>query len=746
MQNEYARIVIDITSSDLDRVFEYRIPEELKGKLTPGTLVEVPFGRGGRIVTGYVTGISDKCSYDPSKIKPILSIRSDASGSENKLVALAAAMKERYGCTMAQALKVVFPVKKKVRATEKKTVYLTASPEEAAAQLALMKKKNQKARARLLEALTEQPSLPLTLVREKLGISADTVRYLEEQGLISTSSETVLRRPSLPGEAKKEEGTEPPLTDAQRQIVEKVTGDAERNGEEKGRYLLQGVTGSGKTRVYMDLIEYEVKKGRQAIMLIPEIALTWQTMMRFYRRFGDRVSFIHSRLSDGERYDQFLAARDGKIDVMIGPRSALFTPFPNLGIIVVDEEQENAYQSEKMPCYHAREVALMRADMEKALLVLGSATPSIEASFAARTGSITLLKLNERIGSAVLPAVSVADLRKELQSGNRSLLSRELKEAVQSNLEEGSQTMLFLNRRGQAGIVTCRSCGHVIKCPHCDVALSLHRGGKMVCHYCGYTAPMPDKCPSCGGGFLKPMKAGTQQIEEEVKRLFPEARVLRMDLDTTREKDAHARILSAFSAHEADILIGTQMIVKGHDFPDVTLVGILAADLSLYVPDFRSAERTFQLLTQAAGRAGRADKPGRVIIQTYSPDHYAVACAAAQDYDRFYEEEIIQRSFASYPPLGGMCAVHLSCPDEAQLNAAAVYLGKFAGLLAAKEGSVSVLGPVDELVGKIADQYRKVIYLKGADRTVLWQIRASMEEYISINEGFDPVTITYENL
>ena len=394
MQNEFARIVIDITSSDLDRIFEYRIPEELKGKLMPGMVVEVPFGKGDRVVTGYVTGLSEKSSYDPSKIKPILRIRSDASGSENKLVALAAAMKERYGCTFSQALRVVFPVKKKVRATEKKTVYLAASREEAEQALAVMKKKNQKARARLLEALILQPSLPLSLVREKLGVSAETVRYLEEQGLASTSSETVLRRPSLPGEAAADTEKEPPLTNEQRLVVETVVAGAQKDGEENGRYLLQGVTGSGKTRVYMDLIEYEVKKGRQAIMLIPEIALTWQTMLRFYRRFGDRVSFIHSRLSEGERYDQFLAARDGKIDVMIGPRSALFTPFPDLGIIVVDEEHENAYQSEKMPCYHAREVARMRADMEKALLVLGSATPSIEASFEARTGSMTLLKLN----------------------------------------------------------------------------------------------------------------------------------------------------------------------------------------------------------------------------------------------------------------------------------------------------------------------------------------------------------------
>ena len=746
MQNQYAQVVIDITSPDLDRTFEYLVPEQLRDRIAPGMVVEVPFGKSSRTVTGYVTGLSDKCSFDPSRIKPLLGIRSDAAGGEEKLVALAAAMKVRYGCSMAQALRTVLPVRKKVRSADRKYICLKASEEEACEALAVMKKKNQKARARLIEALLEEPSVPYELVRDKLGITAPVIRSLEEKGLVFTQTEVTLRKPALPGAEENKETSEGELSDQQRKVVESVLSDIERDGESSGRYLLRGVTGSGKTRVYTELIAHEVAKGKQAIVLIPEIALTWQTVMRFYRRFGERVSFIHSRLSQGERYDQFTAARDGKIDVMIGPRSALFTPFPNLGIIIIDEEQESAYQSEKMPCYHAREAALMRADMEGAALLLGSATPSMEASYAARTGALKLLELNERIGSAALPDVTVVDLKEEYKKGRRSLISRTLEAAIADTLTAGNQVMLFLNRRGFAGFISCRSCGHVIKCPHCDVALSLHKGGSLVCHYCGYTAPMPGKCPECGESFLRPMKAGTEQIEDEVRKLFPEAKVLRMDLDTTRGKDGHAKILSAFAAHEADILVGTQMIVKGHDFPDVTLVGIVAADLSLYVPDFRSAERTFQLLTQAAGRAGRAEKKGRVIVQTYSPDHYAIRCAAAQDDKTFYEEEIAVRSLGGYPPLGRMTAVHMSSEDEQQLGKAAMFLGKFARLAAAKSGGVLVLGPSDELISKIADQYRKVIYLKAQNRSALEEVRSRMEEYIAINEGFDPVTIQYENM
>ena len=564
------------------------------------------------------------------------------------------------------------------------------------------------------------------------------IRALEEQGIVRVKSEKLYRNPvqGYAGEKK-----EIRLNEEQQRIVDEITGEWEE--DPPGRYLIHGITGSGKTEVYMELIRYAVSRGQQAIVLIPEIALTYQTVLRFYRNFGDRVSVINSRLSQGERYDQFERARNGELDVMIGPRSALFTPFSRLGIIVMDEEHEPAYQSETMPRYHAREVALQRGKMEHARVVLGSATPSLEAYYGAMTGKYRLFRLTRRAGQAELPSVSVVDLRQELREGNRSMLSRSLREAIEERLSSGEQVMLFLNRRGYAGFVSCRSCGHVLTCPHCAVSLSLHRGGKLVCHYCGYEQPAVKNCPRCGSGFIRTFRAGTQQVEEELQREFPRARVLRMDLDTTRGKEDHQKILSAFAGHEADILVGTQMIVKGHDFPDVTLVGALAADLSLHIPDYRAAERTFQLLTQAAGRAGRGKSRGRVIIQTYDPDHYAVQAAAAQDYESFYEQEMNYRALAGYPPAGGLFAIHCSGPDEAYLKLACGYLKKFIQQAGAGRG-ITVLGPADEAVSRIQDQYRMVIYLKHENIGMLTEIKNRIERYVAVNHGFDQVAMQFD--
>ena len=614
MQERYADVIVDISSEKLDRVFQYRIPERMEGMLEPGTVVEVPFGKGNRPVRGYVTGISGQAGYDPARMKEIGRVMTDAADEEARLVGLAAWIRNRYGSTMLQALKTVIPVKRKIKEKQRRWIVLALDGDAARERLDFFQRKHQKARARLVEALLDEPELPWELVSEKLNITAAVIRALEEQGIVRVKSEKLYRNPvqGYAGEKK-----EIRLNEEQQRIVDEITGEWEE--DPPGRYLIHGITGSGKTEVYMELIRYAVSRGQQAIVLIPEIALTYQTVLRFYRNFGDRVSVINSRLSQGERYDQFERARNGELDVMIGPRSALFTPFSRLGIIVMDEEHEPAYQSETMPRYHAREVALQRGKMEHARVVLGSATPSLEAYYGAMTGKYRLFRLTRRAGQAELPSVSVVDLRQELREGNRSMLSRSLREAIEERLSSGEQVMLFLNRRGYAGFVSCRSCGHVLTCPHCAVSLSLHRGGKLVCHYCGYEQPAVKNCPRCGSGFIRTFRAGTQQVEEELQREFPRARVLRMDLDTTRGKEDHQKILSAFAGHEADILVGTQMIVKGHDFPDVTLVGALAADLSLHIPDYRAAERTFQLLTQAAGRAGRGKSRGLVMIRTITP-------------------------------------------------------------------------------------------------------------------------------
>ena len=407
-------------------------------------------------------------------------------------------------------------------------------------------------------------------------MTAEVIRALQDQGVLAVESQEEFRNPVKPGER---EGKEITYTREQQQAIETFQQDYE-SGIRK-TYLVYGVTGSGKTEVYMEMIETVVRAGRQAIFLIPEIALTYQMVLRFYQRFGDRVSILNSRLSAGERSDQMERVKRGEVDVMIGPRSALFTPFSNLGLIVIDEEHERTYKSEQIPRYHARETAKERARMEGASLVLGSATPSLEAFYRCEQGEYQLLRLPGRAAGQSLPRVYVADMREELKKGNRSILSDGLKERMADRLETGQQTMLFLNRRGYSGFVSCRACGHVVKCPHCDVSLSLHKGRRLVCHYCGHEEPAPDRCPSCGSSYIGGFRAGTQQIEELVKKEFPQARVLRMDLDTTRAKDGYEKILSAFANREADILIGTQMIVKGHDFTGVTLVGVLEAQMYL---------------------------------------------------------------------------------------------------------------------------------------------------------------------
>jgi primosomal protein N' (replication factor Y) len=427
---------------------------------------------------------------------------------------------------------------------------------------------------------------------------------------------------------------------------------------------------------------------------------------------------------------------------MIGPRSALFTPFPNLGLIVIDEEHEPTYKSEQIPRYHARETAIERARLEGASVVLGSATPSLEAFYLAEQGEYEILTLKERSKKQELPKVYTIDLREELKSGNRSIISKKLHELIEERLEKKQQIMLFLNRRGYAGFIACRSCGYVVKCPHCDVSMSVHRGGKMVCHYCGYEEREHLVCPECGSKHIGGFRAGTQQIEELVKKEFPSARVLRMDMDTTKEKDGHEKILEAFANEEADILIGTQMIVKGHDFPKVTLVGILAADLSLYADDYRAGERTFQLLTQAAGRAGRGREKGEVVIQTYSPEHYAVETAASQDYQAFYQEEIAYRKLMGYPPVEQLVAILVSGDDEKHLEMACDYLKKFAERI--NKNQVRIIGPTSPYVGKINDVYRRVLYLKHTDYHSLTAMKDKLEQYIEMNAGFAKLRIQFD--
>lgn len=619
-------------------------------------------------------------------------------------------------------------------------IWLKPDAATAKAQLGELQRKHQTARARLMEALLKQSPLPYETVTQKLNITASVIRAMQERELIRVEH---IRNWRNPLDQMKKQGNIVSLNLTQRRVADEILSGWQRGDERP--CLIHGVTGSGKTEVYMEIIEQVVKSGKQAIVLIPEIALTFQTVLRFYNHFGDRVSILNSRMSAGERSDQFERAKSGLLDVMIGPRSALFTPFPNLGVIIIDEEHEAAYKSETVPRYHARETAIARAQMCGARVVLGSATPSVESYDRAKQGQYRLFEMKERVSARPLPSVYTVDLREELRNGNRSIFSDKLRELITDRLEKKEQIMLFINRRGVAGFVSCRSCGEVIKCPHCDVSLNLHNNGKLVCHYCGYEQPMVKECPSCGSPYIGGFKAGTQKIEEMVKRQFPTARVLRMDLDTTRKKGGYEEILSAFANGEADILIGTQMIVKGHDFPNVTLVGVLAADLSLHISDYRAAERTFQLLTQAAGRAGRGHRQGEVVIQTYQPEHYSVVTAAEQDYEAFFEQEIFLREMMHYPPKWHMLVIHAAGAQEMLVKQAQDVL-KYKILTQSdnEKSSLQVIGPADAAVSKVNDIYRKMLYAKAADYQKLVSIKNMLEEYIRIDPAFRNVNIQFD--
>ncbi len=738
MSLQYADIIVDIVHTAVDRSFRYRVPEALSGVLSLGARVKVPFGRGNTLREGYVIGFSDEPGFDPERIKAIASVEEGSIPIEGQMIRLAAWMKEYYGSTMIQALKTVLPMKRRMKPVQKKYLVRTADREKCEEALEFCRKKNQKARVRFLTALMEDRILPYEMVVQKLRVSPASFKPFVEQGLCRIDKETWERSP-IRG-LQKETGRIV-LTEEQQAALAGLT---EVWKGDRRPCLLYGITGSGKTEVYMELIRRVTAEGKQAIVLIPEIALTWQTVMRFYREFGDRVAILNSRLSDGEKNDQITRAREGRADIMIGPRSALFTPFPDLGLVIIDEEHETAYKSETVPRYHAVDTAIERCRMAGAMVVLGSATPSASSCYRAQNGEYHFFQMKTRAkAESALPSVEIVDLREELKAGNRSIFSRRLLELMKETLARKEQILLFLNRRGYAGFVSCRSCGEAVKCPHCDVSLKAHRDGKLRCHYCSFEMPMPKVCPSCGSHYIAGFGTGTQKVEEQVKVLFPEARVLRMDMDTTSKKGSHDAILSAFADGKADILVGTQMIVKGHDFPRVTLVGILAADLSLYSGGYEAGERTFQLLTQAAGRAGRDRLPGSVVIQSYAPDHYSVEAAASQDYEGFYWHEILYRKLLHYPPVYHMLSMLITSREDSAAAAMAEKVRElaegFSGELA--EGppgtadgqapggiaELEIIGPAPAAISKINDCYRYMLYAKCEQKETLFLLKKRIE-------------------
>lgn len=732
----YADIIIDITHEKLDRVFQYRIPSDLEGILEVGAEVVVPFGRGNQKRNGYIIGFSKETNYDKGKIKFIDSICKKKRSIEGNLIALASWMRETYGGTLIQSLRTVLPVKKEIGYVVETELHALWKEEELRKQAENFGKKKQVARERVLHLFLEEAHWKEGELRKKAKVSSGVIDYLVKKG--------ILERKKVEERGSWEEESffrSPCLSPEQSNIVEAFRQDLFRGRRQT--YLLFGVTGSGKTEVYLSMIEEVIERGEQVIVLIPEIALTYQTMLRFRQRFGNRVAILHSRMSQGERNYQMERVEKGEVSIMVGPRSALFTPFSKLGLIVMDEEHEATYKSEQTPRYHGREVAEKRANMEGASLVLGSATPSIESFHRVQTGEITGFFLRERIGKKKLPKVHLIDMGEEFREGNRSMFSRRLKEAIQNRLERREQTMIFLNRRGYAGFLSCRCCGFVPKCTHCDVSLSLHQGKKLVCHYCGFQRPSLEVCPKCQSPYLGGFRMGTQQVEEWIKREFPEARVLRMDMDSTRRKDGHQKILEPFQRGEADILLGTQMIVKGHDYPNVTLVGILAADLSLHAQDYMASERTFQLLVQAAGRAGRGDREGEVFVQTYQPEHYSIVLSGQQDYLAFYEKEMYYRKWLEYPPKKQLLGILVSGKEEALVQTAVFYLKQLIERVEQTE-NLKVIGPATPLVGKVQDVYRRVLYIKGEKREDFSRTKQYIEAYIQMNEGFRNLKVQFD--
>lgn len=661
----YAEIIVDIASEQVDRVFTYRVPDDLH--LSPGTRVKVPFGP--REKEGFVIRLKEKADYDERKIKPILSSLEDYPALLPPLMELAWEIREKSHCPLCEALRLMLPAEMRGGRIKVKTeayARLLIPPDRI--DEAIQKQGRAAKRKLLITLLSDGQPHPVEELKAMIHNVRDALHYLVEKEMAEVFEKEALRSPYY---GKVDAPPDPELTMEQKEALSELVPALQRP---KKPFLLHGVTGSGKTEVYIRLVREALKQGKGAIILVPEIVLTPQMIHWFRSRFGNAMAVLHSRLSAGERFDEWRRIRLGDAKIVIGARSAVFAPLENLGVIIVDEEHEQTYLSDRFPQYDAREIAVSRGKREGAVVLLSSATPSIYSYAMARRGDYTLIEMPHRVMNRPLPQVHVVDMREELRLGNHSMFSGLLLQKLEECISKGQQAMLFINRRGYASSVNCRKCGETIKCDRCDVSMTYHSVDHTLrCHYCGAIRPMPSLCPSCQSTYIKPMGTGTQKVEEELNKRFPGAGVIRMDVDTTSGKNAHFELVDQFRAGKAKILLGTQMIAKGLDFPQVTLVGAVMADLTLNFPDYRSPERTFQLLVQVAGRAGRGKTPGEVVIQTYQPDHYAIAGAATQDYRDFFAQEFDRRKTDLYPPFTMM--VRFLCEGK-EMSAAMETAGK----------------------------------------------------------------------
>lgn len=754
MARVIAKVIVDVSTAAIDRPFDYTVPEKWHAFVQPGVRVHVPFGP--RKVQGFVIAVENTTDVDSAKLKAISSVIDIEPVLTEELLELGRWLKDDTLCFYNDALQVMIPAA--LRATYTKIVHFQDVAVLSTSMQQLLSKDEEidfqqieksgllkelelqlKAGNAEIETRIKQRTKPKTqtvyelkkgteelvgqakkqqLVLNWLHESNKTVFTLHQlqndvevtgaiveamvkKGILLKKQQEIYREIELLADTSQDKVLT--LTDVQNSIVNQVNHASDTNQSDV--FLLHGITGSGKTEIYLHAIENTLNEGHDAIMLVPEIALTPQMVTRFKMRFGDQVAVMHSGLSIGEKYDEWRKVKRKEVRVVVGARSAIFAPFENLGLIILDEEHESSYKQEDSPRYHAREVAKWRAEYANCPVILGSATPSIESYARAKKGVYTLLELPTRANAKPLPPVELIDMREQLKGGNRSMFSIELTEAIRHRLDQKEQVVLFLNKRGFSSFVLCRDCGTTVQCPACDISLTYHRMGEALrCHYCGHEEPVPTQCPGCESEHIRYFGTGTQKVEEELTRLFPEARTLRMDVDTTRTKGAHERILHHFGMKEADILLGTQMIAKGLDFPDVTLVGVLNADTSLHLADFRAAEKTFQLITQVSGRAGRHEKEGRVIVQSYDPGHYALEYAKTHDYQAFYTQEMQVRKVYEYPPFYYLTHIQIS---HADVLTTSEYAGQVAEWLRSKLSSTSaVIGPTASAISRIQDRYR----------------------------------------
>jgi len=704
---KYALVVVDVLNQDVDKIFTYAIPEALNN-ICVGMRVLVPFGRQGNI-EGVVVSVSDTTDLPLDKLKYVHSLIDSVPFLNEEQIFLAKWIKKQYHATMADALRLFIPAQ--VRAGKVKTKYiqmikLSASKEQTDVVLGSLKP-GTKAH-RIISVLAEYGDMEKSRLNHIVGACYEPLKKLISKGIVKEYSEEAVRSPYL--DIAPERAPWLNLNRKQNEVLDEII----LSKNQFAPFLLHGITGSGKTEVYMQAINKITAENKTAVVLVPEISLTPQMVLNFRKKLGDGVAILHSALGQGERFDEWKRILTGQAHIVIGARSAIFAPLKNIGIIIVDEEHESSYVSETHPRYDAIEVAIQRAKYNNCPIVLGSATPSVNRYYKAQKGEFKLVEMLRRANGKEMPPVSVVDMTEEFSKGNRTIFSQELYENMCSTLSKDQQIMLFLNRRGYSSFVMCRACGETITCENCDVSLTYHSNvDKLRCHYCGYEIPMPKLCPYCGSKFIKQFGAGTQKVEEEFLKLFPDKKTVRMDIDTTRGKDAHYHLLKQLADGSAQALIGTQMIAKGHDFPNVTLVGVVAADGMLRMPDYRSRERTFSLITQVSGRAGRAENPGKVVVQTYSPQHFVIECAKNHDYKSFFEKEIEQRKAMWYPPFARIIRILYVCEDaEKAYNGSLQAYDKIRVLLQKSGDNVLYSERSQAPIGRLQEMYRHQILIK----------------------------------